>query len=76
MPFPHTLLYTCLKHLPIRISTKTLYLMQPHVMFLIISENFNLQKKLDFTLKVIGGDISTIPGLYDAIEVRITPIVC
>ncbi|XP_022893406.1 synaptotagmin-5-like isoform X1 [Olea europaea var. sylvestris] len=25
-------------------------------------------KKLDFKLKVIGGDISTIPGLYDAIE--------
>ncbi|KAL6554548.1 Synaptotagmin-5 [Orobanche hederae] len=25
-------------------------------------------KKLDFTLKVIGGDLSTIPGLYDAIE--------
>ncbi|EPS63943.1 hypothetical protein M569_10838, partial [Genlisea aurea] len=26
------------------------------------------QKKLDFTLKVIGGDISAIPGIYDAIE--------
>ncbi|MBA0610663.1 hypothetical protein Godav_011478 [Gossypium davidsonii] len=26
------------------------------------------KKKLDFTLKVIGGDISTIPGLADAIE--------
>ncbi|KAG7984532.1 hypothetical protein I3843_04G164700 [Carya illinoinensis] len=26
------------------------------------------KKNLDFTLKVIGGDISTIPGLYDAIE--------
>lgn len=26
------------------------------------------KKKLDFTLKVIGGDISAIPGLYDAIE--------
>ncbi|MBA0625970.1 hypothetical protein Godav_003710 [Gossypium davidsonii] len=26
------------------------------------------KKKLDFTLKVIGGDISTIPGLSDAIE--------
>ncbi|CAA3000686.1 synaptotagmin-5-like [Olea europaea subsp. europaea] len=26
------------------------------------------KKKLDFKLKVIGGDISTIPGLYDAIE--------
>ncbi|MCH85758.1 synaptotagmin-5-like, partial [Trifolium medium] len=25
-------------------------------------------KKLDFTLKVVGGDISAIPGLYDAIE--------
>ncbi|XP_047951616.1 synaptotagmin-5-like isoform X2 [Salvia hispanica] len=27
-----------------------------------------VQKKLDFTLKVVGGDISTIPGLSDAIE--------
>lgn len=26
------------------------------------------KKKLDFTLKVVGGDISTIPGLSDAIE--------
>ncbi|KAL6532694.1 Synaptotagmin-5 [Orobanche gracilis] len=26
------------------------------------------KKKLDYTLKVSGGDISTIPGLYDAIE--------
>ncbi|KAK8682972.1 hypothetical protein V6N13_039048 [Hibiscus sabdariffa] len=26
------------------------------------------KKKMDFTLKVIGGDISTIPGLSDAIE--------
>ncbi|XLS98089.1 hypothetical protein HN51_040824, partial [Arachis hypogaea] len=28
-----------------------------------------VQKNLDFTLKVVGGDISAIPGLYDAIEV-------
>jgi len=48
----------------------------PHVIYLIISENFKFQKKLDFTLKVIGGDISAIPGLYDAIEVWTTPIVC
>ncbi|EXB66614.1 Extended synaptotagmin-3 [Morus notabilis] len=26
------------------------------------------KKDLDFTLKVVGGDISSIPGLYDAIE--------
>ncbi|XP_054806898.1 synaptotagmin-5-like [Prosopis cineraria] len=26
------------------------------------------KKNLDFTLKVVGGDISTIPGLYEAIE--------
>lgn len=26
------------------------------------------KKKLDFTLKVVGGDISKIPGIYDAIE--------
>lgn len=28
-----------------------------------------LQRNLDFTLKVIGGDLSSIPGLSDAIEV-------
>ncbi|KAJ6331904.1 hypothetical protein OIU76_010308 [Salix suchowensis] len=27
------------------------------------------KKKMDFTLKVVGGDISTIPGLDDAIQV-------
>ncbi|KAK8515378.1 hypothetical protein V6N13_139646 [Hibiscus sabdariffa] len=27
-----------------------------------------VQKDLDFTLKVVGGDISTIPGISDAIE--------
>ncbi|KAH9653402.1 Synaptotagmin-5 [Citrus sinensis] len=30
-----------------------------------------VQKKLDFTLKVVGGDISTIPGLSDSIEATI-----
>lgn len=29
------------------------------------------KKKLDFTLKVVGGDISSIPGLADAIEATI-----
>jgi len=28
------------------------------------------QKDLDFTLKVIGGDLSALPGVSDAIEVR------
>lgn len=28
-----------------------------------------LQKKLDFTLKVVGGDMTAIPGISDAIEV-------
>lgn len=32
---------------------------------------FMIQRNLDFTLKVIGGDISAIPGLSDAIEVQI-----
>ncbi|KAB1204648.1 Synaptotagmin-4 [Morella rubra] len=27
-----------------------------------------VQKKLDFTLKIIGGDLTTIPGISDAIE--------
>lgn len=30
---------------------------------------FWLQKKLDFTLKIVGGDVSAIPGVSDAIEV-------
>ncbi|KAK7292025.1 hypothetical protein RIF29_07650 [Crotalaria pallida] len=33
-----------------------------------ISYSLRQKKKLDFTLKVIGGDLSTIPGLSDAIE--------
>ncbi|KAK9102066.1 hypothetical protein Sjap_019320 [Stephania japonica] len=33
-----------------------------------ISYSLREKKNLDFTLKVIGGDISSIPGLYDAIE--------
>ncbi|KAK7347112.1 hypothetical protein VNO80_21639 [Phaseolus coccineus] len=33
-----------------------------------LSYSLRQKKKLDFTLKVIGGDISAIPGLYDAIE--------
>ncbi|KAK7388613.1 hypothetical protein VNO78_23435 [Psophocarpus tetragonolobus] len=33
-----------------------------------VSYSLRHKKNLDFTLKVIGGDISTIPGLYDAIE--------
>ncbi|XP_014509337.1 synaptotagmin-5 isoform X1 [Vigna radiata var. radiata] len=33
-----------------------------------ISYSLRQKKKLDFTLKVVGGDISAIPGLYDAIE--------
>lgn len=31
-----------------------------------------LQKKMDFKLKVVGGDISAIPGLDDAIQVCTT----
>lgn len=30
---------------------------------------FCFQKKLDFKLKVIGGDLSSLPGVSDAIEV-------
>ncbi|KAK9149577.1 hypothetical protein Scep_008334 [Stephania cephalantha] len=33
-----------------------------------ISYSLREKKNLDFTLKVIGGDISSIPGLYDAVE--------
>jgi hypothetical protein len=31
---------------------------------------FYEQKALDFTLKVVGGDISTLPGVSEAIEVQ------
>lgn len=30
---------------------------------------FRQQRDLDFTLKVVGGDISSLPGISDAIEV-------
>ncbi|XP_019440707.1 PREDICTED: synaptotagmin-5-like isoform X2 [Lupinus angustifolius] len=33
-----------------------------------VSYSLRQKKKLDFTLKVIGGDMSTIPGLSNAIE--------
>ncbi|KAF7838796.1 synaptotagmin-5-like isoform X2 [Senna tora] len=33
-----------------------------------VSYSLRQKKNLDFTLKVVGGDISTIPGLYEAIE--------
>ncbi|KAE9609747.1 hypothetical protein Lal_00006527 [Lupinus albus] len=33
-----------------------------------VSYSLRQKKNLDFTLKVIGGDMSTIPGLSDAIE--------
>lgn len=33
-----------------------------------ISYSLREKKKMDFTLKVVGGDISSIPGLRDAIE--------
>lgn len=33
-----------------------------------------LQKDLNFTLKVIGGDLSSIPGISEAIEVRTVTI--
>ncbi|KAG6409475.1 hypothetical protein SASPL_127515 [Salvia splendens] len=38
-------------------------LMSSHVLELFV------QRNLDFTLKVIGGDLSSIPGISDAIEV-------
>ncbi|KAF6158107.1 hypothetical protein GIB67_014901 [Kingdonia uniflora] len=34
-----------------------------------VSYSLREKKKLDFTLKVVGGDLSSIPGLADAIEV-------
>lgn len=38
-------------------------------MNIIIFLCFYLQKKLDFTLKVVGGELSAVPGISDAIEV-------
>lgn len=36
----------------------------------IITFHMLLQKDLDFTLKVIGGELTAIPGISDAIEVQ------
>ena len=33
------------------------------------------QKNLDFKLKIVGGDISSIPGVSDAIEVNQTCLI-
>lgn len=33
-----------------------------------VSYSLREKKKLDFKLKIVGGDVSTIPGIYDAIE--------
>ncbi|KAL8158740.1 hypothetical protein V2J09_000277, partial [Rumex salicifolius] len=33
-----------------------------------ISFSLRKKKQMDFTLKVVGGDLSSIPGIYDAIE--------
>jgi hypothetical protein len=41
-----------------------------HFFFYIISPLKSCQKKLDFRLKVIGGELSAIPGISDALEVR------
>ncbi|KAL5850593.1 hypothetical protein ACOSQ4_008606 [Xanthoceras sorbifolium] len=40
-----------------------------------VSYSLREKKKLDFTLKVIGGDMSTIPGLSDAIQETIVDAV-
>lgn len=40
-----------------------------HNLFVNLRNLQYLQRNLDFTLKVIGGDLSSIPGLSDAIEV-------
>lgn len=39
--------------------------------FAAVSYSLREKKKLDFTLKVVGGDISSIPGLSDSIEATI-----
>lgn len=59
--------YLCVRLLQSRVDTKS-SAENVSVVWLKTS-NSVLQKKLDFTLKVIGGDISAIPGLSDAIEV-------
>ncbi|KAF6150671.1 hypothetical protein GIB67_020754, partial [Kingdonia uniflora] len=40
-----------------------------------VSYSLRGKKKLNFTLKVVGGDLSSIPGLADAIEETITDVV-
>ncbi|KAJ3693407.1 hypothetical protein LUZ60_008887 [Juncus effusus] len=43
-------------------------LMEKFPCFGAVSYSLREKKKLDFTLKIVGGEISTIPGLSDAIE--------
>lgn len=62
LSFPLThLLFTCLFLMTYMHKRPNIMVRKIHV--------FGLQKKMDFTLKVIGGDIKAIPGLSDAIEV-------
>lgn len=42
-------------------------------LFKCLCQLVTLQKKMNFTLKVVGGDISAIPGLASAIEVEEFP---
>lgn len=39
------------------------------ISFIFFSNRVACQKKLDFRLKVIGGEISSVPGISDALEV-------
>ncbi|MFS7917271.1 hypothetical protein Hanom_Chr03g00187071 [Helianthus anomalus] len=41
-----------------------------------VSFSLRHKKQMDFTLKVVGGDISAIPGVADALESLYRAIVC
>ncbi|KAF4388339.1 hypothetical protein G4B88_013176 [Cannabis sativa] len=56
--------------LPIQVLTKLIFkpLVDDFPCFGAVSFSLREKKNLDFTLKVIGGDLSTLPGISDAIE--------
>lgn len=51
------------------ISLRIKFLFGAALDFVITVSHIFLQKNLDFTLKVVGGEITAIPGISDSIEV-------
>lgn len=54
----------------VKFSTNILCVILRNLLFFECINSLFWQRNLDFTLKVIGGDLSSIPGISDAIEVH------